>query len=113
MICRVSFKSSYALHISVLGYSLLPIIPFSILILVFRPPVWLASSLQILSVVWASMAAYMSYLDLVIEKITHSDSTSNLTSVNRMNADKNGILFLLCIPVVLMEMYVTSFLPIQ
>lgn len=58
------------------------------------------------------MAAYMSYQDLVIEKITHSDSTSNLTSVNRMNADKNGIL-LLCIPVVLMEMYVTTFLPIQ
>jgi hypothetical protein len=68
IVARVSFKSTYALHISILGYSFLPIIPFSVMVVLIRPPVWLASTAQSIAVAWAAASAYTSYQMLLKEK---------------------------------------------
>ena len=68
LVARVSLKSTYALHISVLGYSILPIIPVAVIILIFRPPVWFASLAQLAVVAWASLSAFISYQDLLVAR---------------------------------------------
>lgn len=68
VVARVSFKSTLALHISILGYSILPIIPFSLIVALFRLPVWVASTAQSAAVLWASSSAYNSYQMILSEK---------------------------------------------
>ena len=71
-VARVNFNSTLALHISILGYSVLPIIPLSIVIIIFRPAVWLASAMQVFSVAYASVTAYISYIALLNTKSVDS-----------------------------------------
>ena len=69
LVTRVTFKSTYALHMYVMGYSIVPIVPWLLMIIIFRPAVWLASSIQIISIIWASITAYISYSTLLSNRL--------------------------------------------
>lgn len=95
-VSRVFFRSSLMIHTALLGYSITPIIPFAAIILLLRPPLWLATVLEVLSVVWASTSAIYSY--------------STIVSISAENKPKLKLLYP---TVILMELYITSLMPIR
>ena len=94
-ISRVWCKSSLMMHIALLGYSVAPIIPFVAIIVFINMPVWLATCLEILSVLWASTSAILSY--------------SMILSVSLQNQGRMKLLYPI---VILMEIYLVSLIPI-
>ena len=95
LVSRVFYHSSLMIHIALLGYSMTPIIPFAAIILFLRPPLWLATILELFSIVWASTSAILSY--------------STIVSISVENKPKLNLLFPI---VILMELYITSLLPV-
>ena len=96
-VCRVFLKQSrLMIHYSLLGYSVTPLIPFSALIIIFHPPVWVCTVFEIIAVIWSSLAAFFSYLLIF----------------NDVKEVKNRLILILP-SVVLMEIYLLSLLPIR
>jgi len=95
-ITRVWCKSSLMIHIALLGYSLSPLIPFAAIIVFVNMPIWLATILEIVSVVWASLGAILSY--------------SSVLSISPQNSQRLKLLFPV---VILMEVYLISLIPIR
>lgn len=96
LVSRVWYHSSLMIHIALLGYSTAPLIPFAALILLINPPMWLAVSLEVMSVVWATLSAITSYATIIA-----------------VPAEQKPRLRLLYPTVVLMALYVTSLMPIK
>ena len=96
LITRVWHRSSLMIHVALLGYSVTSMIPFAAVILMVRMPIWVATLLEMVSVVWASSAAIMSY--------------SMVFSVSPQNRPRLKLLYPL---VILMEMYLISLIPIK
>lgn len=96
LISRVWYKSTLLIHAAILGYSVIPIIPFAAFILFIGPPVWLATAFEVISVIWSASAAIMSYS--LIFSVPDEDK-SQLT--------------LLYPCVILMEVYMISLMPIR
>lgn len=86
-----SNASSLLLHLAIMGYSLCPLIPIATLIVLSRPPLWLANALEAVALLWAAAAAYLSYCMVW------------RTASARVS--------LLAPPIVLMQMYMVSLLP--
>lgn len=95
-ITRVWCKSSLMFHIALLGYSLSPLIPFAAVIVFVHMPIWLATVLEIISIIWASLSAILSY--------------SMILTVSAQQRHKLTLLFPV---VVLMEIYLISLIPIR
>jgi hypothetical protein len=99
MVCRVFLKSSHVMaHISLLGYSVTPIIPLATLVVVLRPPIWICTVLVLLAVAWSSLAAITSYF-IVFKTVA--------------DAEERRKLMLVLPSVVLMELYLISLLPLR
>jgi hypothetical protein len=97
LVCRVWLPASKLLiHMALLGYSATPLIPFAIVIAIWRPAVWISYVLEMVAILWAVSAAVLSY------NIVFSGPS-----------EKKGRLLLLLPAVVLMEMYLMSLLPIK
>ena len=95
LVGRVYCKSSLMIHTALLGYSVTPTVFIASFILFLRPPVWVATLLEIMSVTWASTSAILCYYTLV---------------------DRGRALFrlkLLFPAVILMHLYMVSLLPIR
>jgi hypothetical protein len=92
---RVFYRSSLMIHIALLGYSITPVIPFAAIILFLNPPLWLATLLEFISISWAATSAILSY--------------STIVSISVENKPK---LYLLFPTVILMELYITSLIPL-
>ena len=88
-----SNASSLLLHLAIMGYSLCPLIPIATLIVLTRPPLWLANGLEAAALLWAAVAAYLSYCMIW------------RTASARVS--------LLAPPIVLMQLYMMSLLPIR
>lgn len=95
-ISRVWCKSSLMIHIALLGYSFSPLIPFAAIIVFINMPIWLATILEIISIMWASIAAILSY--------------SMILSIAPQNTPRLKLLFPV---VILMEIYLISLIPIR
>mmetsp|Transcript_3266 Transcript_3266/g.5081 ORF Transcript_3266/g.5081 Transcript_3266/m.5081 type:complete len:224 (-) Transcript_3266:1194-1865(-) len=95
-ISRVWCKSSLMIHIALLGYSVSPIIPFAAIIVLVNMPIWLATILEMMSILWATIAAVLSY--------------SMILSVAPEHKQKLTLLFPV---VILMEIYFISLIPIR
>jgi hypothetical protein len=95
-VTRVFHHSSLMIHIALLGYSLTPIIPFAAVIILLNPPIWLSTVLEVISVVWASTSAIMSYSTIIT-----------------LSSESKPKLRLLYPTVILMELYITSLMPIS
>lgn len=95
-ISRVWCKSSLMIHIALLGYSFSPLIPFAAIIVFINMPIWLATTLEIISIMWASIAAILSY--------------SMILSIAPQNTPRLKLLFPV---VILMEIYLISLIPIR
>lgn len=97
LVSRVWYAhSSLLIHVALLGYSMTSVLPFAAVILLLKPPVWLATIFEIVSVSWASTAAIISYLTIF------SLAVENKSRVQ-----------LLFPTVVLMEIYMLSLIPIR
>eukprot|EP01038_Epipyxis_sp_PR26KG_P006678 gene6678-9162_t len=96
IVTRVWCHSTLLIHVALLGYSITPIIPFAALILLFNPPVWLATILEIISVIWSSSSAIQSYLFIF-----------------RLSQENKSKIKLLFPVIILMEIYFISLLPIH
>lgn len=97
MVCRATMKSSLMIHVAVLGYSVISIIPVAIIVLLAHPTGWLASLLEIVFVLWTAYGTMHSYNVLLL---------SGGAALTRQKKIK-----LLIAPVVLMELYMVSLLP--
>lgn len=96
-ICRVFFKPSrLMIHCALLGYSVTPLIPIGGIIMLFHPPIWLCTVLEIIAVIWASLAAFLSYL-----------------TIFNTTPEVKKRLSLILPSVVLMELYLISLIPIR
>lgn len=95
-IMRASSKSTLLMHMALLGYSIAPIIPFALIIVLFHPPVWLATVLEVLAVVWSSSSAILTYI-----------------SISIISQESKHRLSLLFPSVLLTEMYFIALLPIR
>jgi hypothetical protein len=96
LVSRVWCKSSLMIHVALLGYSVSPLIPFAAIIVFVHMPIWLATLLEVISILWASVAAVLSY--------------SMILSVAPTFKARLKLLF----PVVLlMEIYLISLIPIR
>jgi hypothetical protein len=94
--CRTWNKSStLALHCAISGYSIIPFIPISIAVIVFKPSIVLALILSYIAIAWSSISAFKSYLHMSVD----------------LNAEDKKKLVLLLFSVILMEMYFSSVLP--
>ncbi len=99
LVSRIWTKSLIFLHFAVLGYAVAPIVPFSILILSLKPPLWCATILQITTVLWASYSTIKTYTMIVGSSQQPELASSKLK--------------LLTPPVLLMMMYLVSLTPIR
>ena len=89
-------KSSLMIHVAVLGYSVLSIIPVAIIVLVAHPIGWMASLLEVVFVLWTAYGTMHSYNVLLL-------SAGTVARKKRIR--------LLVAPVILMELYMVSLLP--
>jgi hypothetical protein len=96
LISRVWSSSTLLIHSALLGYSVAAIVPFAWVILFLRPPVWLSTLLEVLSILWSSSAAILSY-----------------SMIFSLSAETKPRLNLLFPCVVMMEVYFVSLLPIR
>lgn len=97
LICRVWCKSTLMIHIALLGYSVAPLIPFAALIVFVNMPIWIATILEVVCIMWASASAILSY-------------TMILTVVDVNYQQRLKLLFPV---VILMEIYFISLIPIK
>lgn len=74
LVMRVHSKSSLMIHTALLGYSVTPIVLIMPLTLFLPIPDWLASLLEIISVIWAASAAVLCYFTI----FDHPHSRSSL-----------------------------------
>ena len=70
LVARVSFKSTYIIHVSILGYSLVPVIPFCSLVMIFHPSEWYSLIFQMLLLMWSLLSLYVSFRDLLYTKVS-------------------------------------------
>ena len=96
-ICRVWFTHpKLLLHSALLGYSVTPILPLTIIHVLFHPPFVISVMIILCSLAWSSFAAIMAY----------SVICSNASQEERQR------LLLLVPSIVLMEAYLLSLLPL-
>ena len=95
LVSRVWYHSSLMIHVALLGYATVPLIPFAIIIVIFNPPVWISTTLEVLSIIWASLSAITSYATIMI-----------------VPAEQRPRLRLLYPTAVVMALYLTSLLPV-
>ena len=101
-VCRVFYKSSRLLiHYTLLGYSIIPILPFTIIIIICSPPVWMCTVLEVIAVIWSSSAAILSYVNVFRKAI----STDGRSSTDRLSLTYPTI--------VLMQVYLITLIPIR
>ena len=97
---RVWFNTStLLLHLAILGYSISPLIPMALLIALARPPLWVASCIEFVALLWAAFAAHLSY------RLVCRPTGSSTQPKPRVP--------LLTPPIVLMQMYFISVLPVR
>jgi hypothetical protein len=94
MVSRVWFHSSLMIHVALLGYATVPLIPFALLIILVNPPVWISTTLEIISIIWASLSAITSYATIIT-----------------VPAEPRVRLRLLYPTAIIMSLYLTSLLP--
>lgn len=94
LISRAFFHSTWLLHVALLGYCVTPMIPFAALLLLFTPPLWLSWLLQMVAVGWSTWSAILSYSTVIILPSEHKKRLRLLFPV-----------------ILLMTLYLTSFLP--
>lgn len=128
LICRVwHAESSFSLHFAIMGYSVVSLIPICLFILLVRPARWLAILIELMGVCWASTSAILTYLVLLEVDQTKPSSLLSSSSLNSFsattlpsslgnnaaNVNIGTRIQLLFIPVVLMELYLISLLPLD
>lgn len=94
LVSRVWCHSSLMIHVALLGYSIVPLIPFSLLIVILRPSTPIGLSMEFVSIVWASLAAATSY-----------------NTIFAVSAEQRPRLRLLYPAGILMTLYFTSLIP--
>ena len=92
-------ESTILLHMSILGYSLVPLIPLVFLIVVSTLPSWSVTLIECLAVSWGSIAAVMSYKTILFPVL-----------VNERGKDRARLL-LLVPTVAIFQLYVIAFMP--
>ena len=107
LITRVWYsKSTLTLHYELLGYSVTPLIPVIALIVISRPPLWIAYVLELAAVVWSSTASFYSY------KLFLTTEVLECSSPNKDNSRNNNINKLVP-PLVLFYMYLVAIVPLK
>jgi hypothetical protein len=96
LVSRVWYRSTLMIHIALLGYSIVPLIPFTLLILMFNPPFWLSTCLELLGIIWATLSAITSYTTIITVPAEHRSSIRLLYPV-----------------IILMDLYLTSLMPLK
>ena len=96
-ISRVWCKSTLMIHIAILGYSMAPLIPCAAIIVFINMPIWVATTLEIICILWASLSTILSY--------------TMILPVNRPTDQQR--LKLLFPVVMLMQIYLISVIPIR
>lgn len=94
-VTRPWYPSSLLTHVALLGYSIVPLIPFAAIILIMKPPVLIKTILEVFGIIWGSSAAILSYLTVIVT--TSFEAKSKMTLLYPM--------------VVLMQLYLVSLLP--
>lgn len=92
-------ESTILLHMSILGYSLVPLIPLVFLIVVSTLPSWAVTLTESLAVTWGSIAGIMSYKTILFPVLA-----------NDRGRDRARLL-LLVPTVVIFQLYVIAFMP--
>jgi hypothetical protein len=96
LIMRVCTKSQLLQHMAIIGYSVAPMIPCAGFILLFHPPVWIATGIEVIAVSWAAAAAILTYIATLI-----------------VPPEQKHRLSLLFPTLILTELYFISLLPIR
>lgn len=97
MVMRVwYFASDLDIHFAILGYSVWPILLFSIILILFRLPDWISIPIQVVALIWASFSSLLSYL-LIFPS----------------SPDIRHKFALLIPPILLMEVYLISVIPVR
>ncbi len=95
LVSRLWYHSSLMIHVALLGYSTVALIPFALIIIVLNPPVWISTTLEIISIIWSSLSAITSYATII-----------------SVPAEQRPRMRLLYPTAVVMSLYLTSLLPI-
>ena len=90
-------NSTISIHIAIMGYSVLPLIPLIAIEFLIQPPFFIAMTLNWIAIIWATFSAYLAYID-------------NCTSCHDKLFEDNRR-YSLIFPVLLMEIYMISLLP--
>ena len=69
LVARVSHKSTYILHATILGYSIVPLIPFSLLVVVSHSEEWYLLVVKFLVSLWSLLSVYISFRELLCPKV--------------------------------------------
>lgn len=94
--CRSWYAAStLAMHVGISGYSVAPFLPISLMVVLFRPPIVVAQILTYLGIAWSSFSAMKTYLHIFAGE----------------PAEDKARRILLAMPVLLMELYFSSLLP--
>jgi len=96
-ISRVWCKSTLMIHIAILGYSMAPLIPCAAIIVFINMPIWVATILEIICIIWASLSTILSY--------------QMILTMNR-SIDQHRLKLLFPV-VLLMQIYLISVIPIK
>lgn len=96
LISRVWYHSTLMIHVALLGYATVPLIPFAAVILIVNPPLWIGTTLEIISIIWSSLSAITSYATII-----------------SVPAEQRPRLRLLYPTAILMSLYLTSLMPIR
>ena len=92
---RTFVHISHTVHINLLGYSIFPLIPFALLVVLIRPSYLYALLGEIFIVLWSTYIGYISYVDICGPPDQHTNEKWSL----------------LCYPILLMNIYLISLLP--
>jgi len=90
-------NSTISSHVAILGYSILPLIPFVAAEYLIQPPLFFVTALNWMAVIWATLSAYLAYVD-------------NYFNIHEKRSEDSRR-FSLIFPVLLMEIYLISLLP--
>lgn len=72
LVARVSYQSTYILHATIFGYSVVPLIPYCVLLIVFNIAESLSFVIQVLVLSWSMLFVYVSFRELLCTKVNCS-----------------------------------------
>lgn len=106
LVARVSHKSTYMLHATILGYSMVPLIPFSFLSVILHSQERYLLVIQVLVLLWSILSVYVSFRELLCAKQLFLGKCFGIATDKKPQSK----LPLICVVALFMDMYMMSFL---